>query len=165
MSWYGRTQTHSSPHRRQHLHCLLEQRSKVNRNQYCEQLSASWKRAWRSSACVCPTETLNTDLTSDIEAPREDVEIGNEEDEEPLEAEVPKTRMNPKNPTSRKKQEHEGSVHAVYRSWCSACVEGRGVRGRHRIEQLNEEKTERMTPIVALDYGFMTLTLKRRCHF
>ena len=106
MSWYGRTQTHSGPHRRQHLHCLLEQRSEVNRNQYCEQLSASWKRAWQSSACVSPTETLNTDLVPDIEAPREDVEIGNEEDEEPLDAEVPRTRMNPKNPTSRKKNKN-----------------------------------------------------------
>ena len=91
--------------------------------------------------------------------------FGNEEDEEPLEAEVPRTRMNPKNPTSRKKQEHEGSAHAVYRSWCSACVEGRAVRGRHRFEKLNEEETEQMTPIVALDYGFMTLTMQRRCHF
>ena len=85
---------------------LFEQRSEVNRNQCCERLSACWKRAWQSSACVSPTETLNTDLApidDDIEAHREGVEIGNEEDEEPLETEVPRTRMNPKNPTSRKK--------------------------------------------------------------
>ena len=31
----------------------------------------------------------------------------------------------------------------------------------HRIEQLNEEKTEQITPIVALDYGFMTLKMQR----
>ena len=42
-----------------------------------------------------------------------DVEMGNEQDEEPLEAEIPRVRMNPKNPTSREKQEHEYSGHAV----------------------------------------------------
>ena len=70
---------------------------------------------------------------------REDVELGSEEDEEPLEAEIPRVRMNPKNPSSREKQEHEDSGHAVHRSWCAACVEGRGVGGKHRIELLEEK--------------------------
>ena len=35
--------------------------------------------------------------------------MGNEEDEEPLEAEIPRVRMNPKTPTCREKQEHEDS--------------------------------------------------------
>ena len=82
--------------------------------------------------------------------------MGNEEDEEPLEAEIPRVRMNPKNPTSREKQEHEDSGRAVCRSWCGACVEGRGVGGQHRIELLEEEKREGTTPIVAFDYGFLT---------
>ena len=55
--------------------------------------------------------------------------MGNEEDEEPLEAKIPRVRMNPKNPTSREKQEYEDSGHVVCRSWCAACVEGRGVGG------------------------------------
>ena len=46
---------------------------------------------------------------------RADVEVGNEEDEEPLEAEIPRVRMNTKNPTSREKQEHEDSGHAFCR--------------------------------------------------
>ena len=58
---------------------------------------------------------------------RADAEMGNEEDEETLEAELLRVEMNPKNPTSREKQEHEDSVHAVYRSWCVVCVEGRRV--------------------------------------
>ena len=78
---------------------------------------------------------------------RADVEMGNEEDEEPLEAEIPRVPMNPKNPTSREKQEHEDAGHAVLqelvcRSWC-ACVEGRGVGGQHRIELLEEEEREK----------------------
>ena len=39
--------------------------------------------------------------------------MGDEEDEEPLEAEIPRVRMNRKNPTSSEKQEHEDSGHAV----------------------------------------------------
>ena len=83
--------------------------------------------------------------------------MGNEEDEEPLEAEIPRVRMHPKNATSREKQEREDSGHAVYGSWCAACVEGRGVGGQHRIELLEDEARERTTPIVAFDYGFLTL--------
>ena len=51
--------------------------------------------------------------------------------------------MNSKNPTSREKQEHEDSGHAVYRSWCAA-------------EQLGEEERGRTISIVAFDYGFLT---------
>ena len=109
----------------------------------CEELSAVGKRRWQSSALVSPTKTLNRDVApvgDDIEPvgeSRADVEMGNEEDEEPLEAEIPRVRMNPKNPTSREKQEHEDSGHAV--SCCAACVEGRGVGGQHRIELLEED--------------------------
>ena len=117
---------------------------------------------WQSSALASPTTILNTDLAPSgddvepIEAPREDVEMGNEEDEEPLEAEVPTARNKPKNPTSREKQEHEDAGHAVCRNCCVACVEGRGVGGQHRIELMEEEERERTTPIAAFDYGFLT---------
>ena len=64
-------------------------------------------------------KTLNRDVApigDDIEPvgdSRADVEVGNEEDEGPLEAEIPRVRMNPKNPQSREKQEHEDPGHAV----------------------------------------------------
>ena len=45
--------------------------------------------------------------------------------------------MNSKNPTRREKQEHEDSGHGVFRSWCAACVEGRGVGGQHRMSDEN----------------------------
>ena len=69
--------------------------------------------------------------------------------------------MNPKNPTSREKQEREDSGPPVHRSRCAACVEGRGVGGQHRIELLEEEEREITSPIVAFDYGFSD-TGKRR---
>ena len=69
--------------------------------------------------------------------------MGNDEDEELLEGEVFRARTNPKNPTSREKQKHEASGHAVNRNWCAAFVEGRGVGGQHLIELLEEEERER----------------------
>ena len=68
------------------------------------------------------------------------------EDEEPLEARVPRARLNPKNPTCREKQEHEDSGHVVCRSDV-CCVDGRGVGGQHRIVMLDAEERERATPI------------------
>ena len=85
----------------------------------------------------------------------------NEEDEEPLEAEIPRVRLNPKNPTSREKQEHERFRDAVYRSWCAACVEGRGVGGQHRVKLLEEEEREKTTPMLAFDYGFLDTGRRR----
>ena len=76
----------------------------------------------RASALVSPTKTLNRDVApigdgiEPVGESRADVEMGNEEDEERLEAEIPRVRMNPKNPTCREKQEHEDSGHAVCRS-------------------------------------------------
>ena len=52
---------------------------------------------------VSPTETLNRDVApigddiETVEESRADVEMGNEEDEEPMEAEILRVRMNPKN--------------------------------------------------------------------
>ena len=84
----------------------------------------------------------------------------NDDEEELVEAEVPRGRMNPKHSTSREKQEHEDSGHAGYmlftESCCAAYVEGRGIGGQHRIELLDEEKRKRATPIVAFSHGLMT---------
>ena len=57
--------------------------------------------------------------------PQEDVEMGNDEDEdeEPLEAEVPRARMNPKNPTSRERNKNMKIEDMMF--------EGRGVGGQH----------------------------------
>ena len=65
----------------------------------CEGLSAVGKRGWHISALVSPTITLNRDVApigDDIEPVgecRADVEMGNEDDEEPLEAEIPRVRI------------------------------------------------------------------------
>ena len=100
--------THSSVSRNQHFQFLPEPRSEIHRDQKCEQRSAVGKRVWQSSALVSPTKTLNRDVApigddiEPIEVPRADVEMGNDDDEEPLEAESPRVRMHPKNPNEQR---------------------------------------------------------------
>ena len=89
-----------------------------------------------------------------MEESRADVETGNEE--ESFEAEIPTVEMNLKNPTSRAEQEHEDCGRAVYRNWCAACVEVRGVGKEPQAEPLEQEERERTTPLVAFDCVFLT---------
>ena len=105
---------------------------KSSENQHsCDELSAVGKRAWQRSALASPHEHFESrcgTIGSDIELvvlPREDVRMGIDEYEEALEAEIPRVRMKPENPTNREKQEHEDSGHAVCRGWCAACVGGK----------------------------------------
>ena len=64
--------------------------------------------------------------------------------------------MNPKNPTSREKQELEGCGHAVYRSWCGVCVKARCVGKHLQFEPLENEGRERTKPsLVAFDCVFL----------
>ena len=90
---------------------------------------------------------------------RAPVEMGNDqdEDEEPWEAVISRVRTNPKNPTNRENEEHKDSGHVVYRCWCAACVEGRGV-GRHlQVEPLKEEEREETkSSWVSFDWLFLT---------
>ena len=116
LAW--KDQTHSSLSREPHFQFLLESRSEIDRDQQfercwtlsCEEQSAVEKRRWQSSAIVSQTKTLNRDVApigddiGTVGETRADVEMGNEEDEELSEAEIPRVRMNPKSPTSREKQ-------------------------------------------------------------
>ena len=124
----------------------------------CRQSGNEYGRTVRSKS---PTTTLNRDVApidddiETVEESRADVETVNEE-EESSEAEITTVEMSPKNPMSREEQEHEDSGQHVYRSWCAACVEGRGVGGHLHVEPLEEEERERTTPMVAFDCGFLT---------
>ena len=64
--------------------------------------------------------------------------------------------MNPKNPMNRAEQVHGNCGHAVYRNWCDACVEARGVGGQLQVEPLKEEERGRTTPMVAFDCVSLT---------
>ena len=73
---------------------------------------SSGERVWQSSARKSNENSEhgsgpNCDDTVPMEAPREDVEMESDEDEEPWEAEVPRARVSANNPTSGEKQDHE----------------------------------------------------------
>ena len=111
---YGRKQVIPVYPRTQHLSFLLEQRSE---NQHYEQVSAFGKRAWQSSLRI----TLNQDVArigdgiEPLDALRENVEMRNDEDERPLDAEVPRARLNPKNRTNREKNKNM-KIHVLVRT-------------------------------------------------
>ena len=100
--WYGKKRAHSHESRK-HVQLLQEQPGEIHRE--TNNLAAVGQGAWQSSALGGPTKTLSRDVAplgdEPLGASGEDVKVGNDEDEEP---EVPRARMNPKNPTRREKQ-------------------------------------------------------------
>ena len=112
--------------------------------------------AWKKQLIPAHIENniLNFYLSKKVKStPREDLEMGNDEDEEPLEAQAPRARMTLKIP--RVDREHEDSG-MLFTELGVACVQGRGAGGHHRVELLEEEGRARTTQIVAFDYGLMT---------
>ena len=63
----------------------------------------------QKGALVSPTKTLSRDVAPNgddiepVEESRADIEMGNEEDEEPLEAEIPRVRNESKEPNEQRK--------------------------------------------------------------
>ena len=55
-------------------------------------------------------------------------------------------------PSQKDIDEHEAGGHATYRTWCEACVEGRGVGEPH----LRGKKQESKIPVLVFDYLFAT---------
>ena len=95
----------------------------------------------KSSESRCST---HCDDIEPVEESRADVETGSEEEEEEeeesLELEIPTVETNPKNLMRKEQQEREDCGHAVYRNWCAACVEARGVGRQFQLEPLEEEE-------------------------
>ena len=56
----------------------------------------------------------------------------------------------PNTPSLEERRQHE-ILCEPYRSWCRACVAGRGLAGRHVASQSSQEEV----PVVALDYGYL----------
>ena len=92
----------------------------------------------------------------------EDVHIG--------EARKPVAAPNPRTPTRAEREEHELTAHSVYRSWCSACVKGRGVYQHHKT---TDRDASIAVPRIHVDYCFihadgnavltLTVTLPTSC--
>ena len=57
----------------------------------------------------------------------------------------------PEAPTIEEVEEHEAGGHCNYRSWCRACVAGRGRADAHTAA----DSDENALPTVAIDYGYL----------
>jgi len=57
----------------------------------------------------------------------------------------------PNAPTKEEIEEHEASGHSNYRSWCQACIVGRGRSDAHKHDEFDEHAL----PTVAIDYGYL----------
>ena len=95
------------------------------------------------------------DLGLDCESSEEqtaDSPTGSPEDE----AERPKVRRQPKQPSQKEREEHE-CTHIPYRSWCSHCVRGRGRNTMHKSvkDSPEEEGESAKVPRITMDYFFL----------
>ena len=59
---------------------------------------------------------------------------------------------NPDVGTARQTEEHVLTGHASFRSWCAACVQGRGRAERHQGEGRKELEDGLKIPVVSWDY-------------
>ena len=62
-----------------------------------------------------------------------------------------RTRKTPKEPSEEERRQHR-ITHLPYKSWCTACVIGRGLAAQHRLVKDKEEQAE---PVVQFDYGYI----------
>ncbi len=64
-----------------------------------------------------------------------------------------RVKKNPVLPSEKQVEEHYASNHVPYRSWCKACVMGKGVNSAHFRAEKEEEQA---VSTVSIDYAFMT---------
>ena len=83
-------------------------------------------------------------------APEQDGEDAIDLEQQARERPARVLRKRPEQPTAAEVQEHEISGHEPYRSWCRACVAGRGRADAH-VGRLEIEKG---VPIIGVDYGY-----------
>ena len=57
-------------------------------------------------------------------------------------------------PTQTEVEEHRLSGHAVYRSWCSSCVRGRGQSNHHHRPGAHDDERGDV-PVVSMDYCYL----------
>ena len=64
-------------------------------------------------------------------------------------------RNSPSDPTSRKIEDRVLTGHASFRSWCAACVQGRGRAERHQGKGRKELEDGSKVAVVSWDYCFV----------
>ena len=82
-------------------------------------------------------------------APEQDDEDARDLEQQTRERPARALRRRPKQPTAAEVQENEISDHVPCRSWCRACVAGRGRADAH----VRRPAGEKGVPIIGVDYG------------
>ena len=67
----------------------------------------------------------------------------------------PRRRNSLSDPTSQEIEDHVLTGHSSFRSWCAACVQGRGRAERHQGEGHKELEDGSKVPVVSWDYCFL----------
>ena len=62
-----------------------------------------------------------------------------------------RVKPGPVEPSAMDKDHHECTGHSVFRSWCAACVEGRGRAQPHQSHDHSDDSI----PVLSFDYGFL----------
>ena len=121
------------------------------------QYDVSWERAYSDLAALDDDEGTAVESSKafrDLDkaaGPETDfgaapAAISASEEQDAQERDVLKPKRSPHLPTEEERRAHEVS-HVPYRSWCPACVAGRGKSDRHTVS--TEEHTQ---PTVSIDY-------------
>ena len=110
-----------------------------------------------SERAVCPLRPNEKELfNQDEDAPpvgaADEVDAAEGEADAGQEAQVPKPRKAPHAPSAEMVAAHRMSGHAVYRSWCRECVQGRGHNAPHYN---NRTPGADELPVISFDYGFL----------
>ena len=84
-------------------------------------------------------------------APEHDGEDVRDLEQQARERPLKVLRKRPEQPTAAEVQVHQINGHEPYRSWCRACVAGRGRADAH-VERPGVEKG---VPIIGVDYGYL----------
>jgi len=133
----------------------------VAAEQRLPQYNVTWERAYSDLA---PFEVDDEDTAVESsrafrdldKAAGSDADLGSapaaispQEEQDAQERDVLKPKRSPHLPTEEERRAHEVS-HVPYRSWCPACVAGRGKSDRHTVS--TEEHTQ---PTVSIDYCYL----------
>ena len=108
-----------------------------------------------SFAATIPIRPQHELLSGEIDEAVEDVEGDGGDGQEIADGEECRQlrpRKAPPCPSAETIAAHRLAGHAVYRSWCRECVQGRGKNSPHYSKAPGGEKT---VPVISFDYGYL----------
>ena len=124
------------------------------------QHDVTWERCYTQYADLSTLSDDTGGLLAPLESDLGDApaEITPAEQQDAETGVVLKPKRSPNLPTEEERRAHEVS-HVPYRSWCPACVAGRGRSDRHAVATEAEEHTK---PVVSMDYCYLCSEKKTR---